>query len=590
MSEAPFAHNFKYMQTHLLAKKFAKYCKNKLYAKSHAFTRVFPVTAAAAIALEMNKYFNTLRPHNKPAHYTVHTIMHEMMRTSLHIHFPILRKLCSHYLGRLKHKAGHHAQTRPTWECVKECVMEERDRNRLISNAWDTKLTQLLLQRCAQEYYEALDSWFTSLRDDIVLVQWCADWRNDLLFWTDDHGPLKAFLFSPEVNGLLATYRLLNGTQTLRFSQYFGNDMEDFKKLANEDLESIIKSLWHACVKGGMWHNSHNGLKYNGAREGTEFIKKRSIWLSGVKSEYDKHAAYWKINNKDGQYDMMKTPVHDHENNRQYKQMQTPLLALSLSTLNTNIYCISPTCTLNTSGVLLINPFTTSTKPQKEKKKKKDTNSFHVEKTSSEEEKRRAQYNHWLTDRNNNNSTWDDKDQVYYVPRAGDDDYQDYNNGDHESEEETEDQSGETQAEQIAREKQEAKEFDDKPEEHQDGGFWKNHNNDDNEDYDGPFMPLEEEDNRTDEQKYHDEQAFNGGYYGRHYDDDDETGPFVPFDQRVDDDNRTDAEKHADELARRFHAEEQNSDFEVEEDYEDIQESDMAYLHHKLGFGLEEGA
>jgi len=226
----------------------------------------------------------------------------------------------------------------------------------MISNTWDVKLMQVLVEQYGQEYYSALDAWYTALREDIVLIQWCADWRNDLVFWMDEHGPLRAFIYPGKSGGRIPTYTLIGSGRTIKFTKYFGEQMDQLSMLSNEDLVSLIQHSWRAALKGVSIENTHTGIEYDGAYETPEFVRKRSIWLSKIQSEYDNHSAYWITNNKDCQYDMM----------------QPPVMAIAPHNLNTNIYCISPTFSLVTSSALsLICPFTTSAKPSKGSNKNK---------------------------------------------------------------------------------------------------------------------------------------------------------------------------------------------------------------------------
>jgi len=219
-------HNPRLQQTHQLAKKFAKFCKTRLYAKSAAFNHVFPPHAATKVAKEMNDYFNVTNAQGPRAQFNLHEIMHQMMRTSMHIHLPIQRKICLHYLERLHHGPDRTAHTQQPWACVQWCVSEELERNRKISNTWDVKLMQVLVEQYGQEYYSALDAWYTALREDIVLIQWCANWRNDLMFWMDDHGPLRAFIYPVKSGGRVPTYRLIDSGRTMKFTKYFGKQMD----------------------------------------------------------------------------------------------------------------------------------------------------------------------------------------------------------------------------------------------------------------------------------------------------------------------------------------------------------------------------
>jgi len=98
-------------------------------------------------------------------------------------------------------------------EFLRDCIRDEREENSSISNSWHVKLSDLLVSRHANTYHAALDCWLTVLRDNIVLIQWCADWYDELQFFTDAHGPLHAML-EPR-RGKLPSYKLMHSQQVV---------------------------------------------------------------------------------------------------------------------------------------------------------------------------------------------------------------------------------------------------------------------------------------------------------------------------------------------------------------------------------------
>ena len=78
MPHEKFVHDSRFRQTHQLAKKFARFCKTRLYAKSAAFNHVFPPHAASHMATIMNEYFNVTNAKGPRAKFNSHEIMHQM--------------------------------------------------------------------------------------------------------------------------------------------------------------------------------------------------------------------------------------------------------------------------------------------------------------------------------------------------------------------------------------------------------------------------------------------------------------------------------------------------------------------------------
>jgi len=351
-------------------KSFADYCKVQLYSKSGAFLHAFPHDEARKAAEEMTEYLNKEeRFRNKHIHMNPHKTLHEMMRTWMHIHFPIQTSIVEHYLMK-KNQAGVYSRARTpqtkaeiSQKFLRDCIREEREQNSSISNSWDVKLSDLLVSRHADSYYAALDHWLTALRDDIVLIQWCADWFDELQFYEDEHGPLHALL-EPRA-GKLPTYRLMHSNQVVRLKneEYFNVSMaEQLKRLQNEDLANIIKLQWYdstpALARMGR-RNAYHGITYDGIDVPVDFVSRKAMWMKQLEFHFNYHSQKWQKENTDCAYDLMKP-----ENFLAYHidpsiSLRTMFSGLLLDTVNI----------ATESGGLLLHAFTTAANGRKGKAK-----------------------------------------------------------------------------------------------------------------------------------------------------------------------------------------------------------------------------
>ena len=344
--------------------KFVNYCKKALYAKSVLFNRVFSHEEAALAAREMEEYLNKEDRFTSHVHMNAHKTLHQMMRTWLHIHFPYQTHIVKHYLMK-HHRLGVYANistgTRAEEEISQKFLMgyirNERENNSAISNSWDVKLTDLLVSHHAKTYYAALDHWLTSLGDDVVLIQWCADWYDELQFYKDEHGPLHAMLEpSSGEHARLPTYRLLHSRHVVSIGQkeYFTMAMtEKLNGLRDEDLANLIKFQWYSLTPelATLSHGiKFRGLTYNGIPVPHDYATQKARWMQQLESLFNLCSHKWQKENKDCAYDLMKA-----ENTSDYHvdsgiSLQTMMSELALAPVNIG----------NPLGVLLNPTFTTS--------------------------------------------------------------------------------------------------------------------------------------------------------------------------------------------------------------------------------------
>ena len=195
-------------------------------------------------------------------------------------------------------------------EFLRDCIRDEREENSSISNSWDVKLSDLLVSRHADTYYAALDRWLTALRDNIVLIEWCADWFDELQFYADEHGPLHAML-EPR-RGKLPTYKLMHSNQVVRLNseEYFNVPMaEQLNRLSSEDLANIIKLQWYARtpeLAPLARRKPYRGLIYDGIDVPSDFAQHKVMWMKQLEFHFNYHSKKWQKENTDCAYDLMK--------------------------------------------------------------------------------------------------------------------------------------------------------------------------------------------------------------------------------------------------------------------------------------------
>jgi len=149
---------------------FADYCKVQLYTRSGVFVHAFPHHEAGLAAQKMEENLNKETRFKHAVHMNAHKTLHEMMRTWLHIHFPIQTQIVEHYLMKINkvgvytHVTSPQAQAVISQKFLRDCIRDEREQNSSISNSWDVKFVDLLVSRHATSYYAALDSWLRSSR------------------------------------------------------------------------------------------------------------------------------------------------------------------------------------------------------------------------------------------------------------------------------------------------------------------------------------------------------------------------------------------------------------------------------------------
>ena len=113
---------------------------------------------------------------------------HQIVRTWLHLHKPHQKEIIKHYLAIYHHTAIHTPTT--STDFLRRILGKELKSCQDISNAWDLQLLEYMKEDKDNTIMEAVHNWFLSLGENICLIEWCADWKNELDIWADKHAPL----------------------------------------------------------------------------------------------------------------------------------------------------------------------------------------------------------------------------------------------------------------------------------------------------------------------------------------------------------------------------------------------------------------
>lgn len=286
----------------------AQHCKGVVYngtqRETHPFNEIIPLHGEFLRSLTHTQ--NTKNGGDVVWHkqFTPKKFRHEIIRKFLHIHKPLLQKICRHYMTNCfqhKHKYGKLSRT-----LLREVLQSELTRNRSIENDGDRTILEMILAH--DQLICAIHALLVHLRTDVCAIRWCSEWCNELDMWTDAHAPLLA-LITPNDNKKLPSYTTKQG-YCFRPESYFGKDMGDaIQALHAEDLLQIIKIQWETDIMNrNLYLVSHvpiGRLVYEGNVVTHEFMLQRAWWIKMSKRENFKYQEEYKRKHPTLKYDRM---------------------------------------------------------------------------------------------------------------------------------------------------------------------------------------------------------------------------------------------------------------------------------------------
>ena len=221
---------------------------------------------------------------------------HQIVRTWLHLHKPHQKEIIKHYLA-IYHSNAIHTPTTST-DFLRRILGQELISCEDISNAWDLQLLEYMKDDKDNTIMEAVHDWFLSLEENICLIEWCADWKNELDIWADKHAPLGCFL-TTNTKKQLPTYVTRNG-KTVKPKTYWKRPMMDaLYVLEVEDLIDIIKILWRNEIVGPHAVHEQGSLEYNTealtAKEYTIHRRHRTDFMEKARKKNEDYQKRWTI-------------------------------------------------------------------------------------------------------------------------------------------------------------------------------------------------------------------------------------------------------------------------------------------------------
>jgi len=268
----------------------------------------FPAKLAKQIVYKMNVYLNAEMTCTDFMKYSERDVVHEMMHTWLHMYFPIQTELIKHYPIKANNVGPYTERMtkgQRTTIFLSKKTQFERWVNSGHSHTWDVKSMNLLMEnKHGESHLRALDAWLTALHDNVVLIQWWADWGNELSFWQDTHGPFHALL--QDHGGKLPAYRLLKSHSVLNLPLHFNQGMMlALARLTDSDLEILIKIQWfHNCTELAHISSTYPRLQYHKECHSHSFLRTRDEFVVALN---ERSQLEWLSTHADCPYNLMPT-------------------------------------------------------------------------------------------------------------------------------------------------------------------------------------------------------------------------------------------------------------------------------------------
>ena len=161
-----------------------------------------------------------------------------MIKTLLHFHINNQHRIIDHYL-RI-----HYSGSKPAASTKHlDDVIEDELKMHEISKHQDVKYLKEIRHSMV---VNIIHNWLSSLQENVCLIQWCSQWKNQKSVWTDKHAPL-GYMITPNVEYSLRYNRRQYHTRKrdYRLPSYSSPTNETFKSPSylTEDLKSTFASI-----------------------------------------------------------------------------------------------------------------------------------------------------------------------------------------------------------------------------------------------------------------------------------------------------------------------------------------------------------
>ena len=213
---------------------FSHYCKTKIHPRMNAILRKRST---------VEQIRHELFEHDPQGSKSM--VAHQINRTFRHLHSqhlrPIIRVYFSLFMGKMTESQAK--------DQLLTCLKSENTQPFLhSSDTWDRPIIGEFATNGPLQ--DALHLELKSLRDDVVLIEWCAEWLNEYLFFCYDKGP-GYYLLTPDKHDRTPWYTAASGhhlhvTDVLGDHRKLGTHaiIDMSRRLSLLDFANMIKLNW----------------------------------------------------------------------------------------------------------------------------------------------------------------------------------------------------------------------------------------------------------------------------------------------------------------------------------------------------------
>lgn len=272
---APFKYNSYYKPQFAGRSRFDHYCKN------HVWVHILPILKKCKTLHSIkNKHFSKVTFEGHPVKATDKGVAHALFRVFLHFHKDTMNRVLGHYVQYYNNK--HTKNPTDTLSALNKAIDSEYKNNLSFFDKWEKQLVEILAHD--DEFQKTMDIALKALQMDVVLVAWCSEWKTELDFWFDSHGP-----------GFMLTYvnnqdRTIGWNMNKSVTFPNGKDIQvmdiqkqawTIRRLSYKDMCEMIKWTWTHDL--GLESNFKNSKTLT-----TEQIIQIARWKDDIRTTYNK--------------------------------------------------------------------------------------------------------------------------------------------------------------------------------------------------------------------------------------------------------------------------------------------------------------
>jgi hypothetical protein len=228
---------------------FDQYCKRIIHRTTHHIFNEGNKKLQKAI--QKIKPADGVMPGSREEIAEVRTITpHQVIRCLLHFHNRSMRAIIEAYVN-LCEETISDSDTFNT--LLKSLQYEANDpKIKKKTNIWDRPVIRALATDPTIQ--QNLHITLKSLKWDVILMEWCSEWKNPLHEWVYRHGPL----YYLSANNLLGQTRSFEDAQGKKIHFTLTGDLEP--KLCNGDKHKLIQLSWKESLSGVIFRESSTDI------------------------------------------------------------------------------------------------------------------------------------------------------------------------------------------------------------------------------------------------------------------------------------------------------------------------------------------